>query len=895
MLRGRRTELARIDAALDAARTGVSGALVVRGEAGIGKTTLLGHAVERAGELRVLRGTGVESEAELSFAGLHLLLRPALDGLDALPTMQRQALAGAFGMSDGEGDRFMIGAAVLSLLAEHAPVLCVVDDAHWLDRASADALLFAARRLDHEGVVVLFGARDHAGAFPAPGIPELRLAGLDETSAAEVLDDTGVELTASTRARLIAETRGNPLALRELPAVTTGAEPESEPLPVTQRVIDAFHHQVSTVPAACRTLLLLAAADTTGELPTVLRAAADLGATVADLAPAEQRRLIMVEDGTFTFRHPLIRAAVYRSAATGSRIAAHRALAGCTEDPDLRAWHRAAAALGPDEQVAAELDDAARRAAGRGGHAAAAETYERAARLSEDNAPAGTRMLLACEAATRAGRLEWARERAEKLLTQVSDPSTRLRLTHVCAAAHFGSGELARAHRMLIDGTALSTDPAEAFWMLIRALHAAWASPTDVTMITEAVDLLGTVGLAPDDPLADVAWLARWGTAQIMDRDTSTFPAIDDVLARARTAASTAGLRGLTEVASRALVAARDAESAEIATAVIEEARAKGMVIFLPAVLGHLTLAQVLLGRHREAKATGDECVRIATATDQPLWSSYAAGGLAYLGAIEGDEEAVRHFTDVVGSAGAGYAGASTGVVYAQSAQALLDLGRGRVQSAFDQLTAVVDGPVRHVSGVIRCMPDLVEAAVRLGRPDHAAEPIARYTRWAETMRQPWIDALLARCHALTAGDAAEEHFLRAIDLHDPAARPFELARTQLLYGEWLRRARRKAKAREYLTSALTAFEEIGSAPWITRARSELGAAGVAVERAEVPATLAELTPQEHQISLLAAKGLANKDIAAQLCLSPRTVAYHLYKAYPKLGIQSRGELTGLM
>ncbi|MGC7098614.1 AAA family ATPase [Amycolatopsis lurida] len=886
MLRGRQAEREAIGALLTGARDGISGALVLRGEPGIGKTSLLDHAAENAGDLRVLRGVGIESEAELPFAGLHLLLRPVLDRLDALPELQRRALEGAFGLGHGgDGDRFLIGAGVLTLLAEQGPLLCLVDDAQWLDQASADALLFAARRLDREGVVLLFAARDYADAFAATGLPELRLEGLDQQSATALLDDTGIELPAELRERLVAETRGNPLALRELPAVVSAHD--AGPMPLTNRVLDAFWHQVRSLPGPCRTLLLLAAADQTGELKTLLRAAGRLGAGLTDLEPAEERGLIALTDGALAFRHPLIRAAVYHGAAASSRITVHSALAAEHADPDLRAWHLAAAATGPDERVATELEQAAGRASARGGHAAAATTYERASRLSEQSGESTRRLLLACEAATRAGRLDWANTLAESFPPEV-DPAMRVRLIQVRASADFAKGDLRHAHKLLVEGAALADDPAQAFWMLVRALHAAWAAPTDVRMLAEPLDRFDEVGLDPDDPLLSMAWLARWGTAMVLDRDTTEFPPLDEVLAKARAAAAEMGPRGMTEVASRALVAARDEESAEIATELIADARAKGVVIALPAALGHLTLVQAVLGRHREARVTGAECLRIAADTGQPLWAGYTAGALAYLAAVEGDEKSCRHYAELT------TADAASGDTWAQVALALLDLGHGRIQDAFDRLREVTGGPSRHLSGVVRCVPDQMEAAVRLGRPQDAADSLEMFATWAETMDRPWIHALLARCRALTTADA-EPFFVRALELHPHDSRPFDRARTELLYGEWLRRARRKSKARDHLGTASRMFEELGSAPWAARARAELGATGAGVSRTAATGRFTELTPQELQITQLAARGLANRDIAAQLYLSPRTVAYHLYKAYPKLGITSRGELAGVL
>jgi DNA-binding CsgD family transcriptional regulator len=903
MLRGRRAEQERIDALLAAARDGISGALVVRGEPGIGKTALLERAAQRADGVRVLRGAGIESEAELPFAGLHLLLRPAVDALEALPGPQRHALAGAFGLGEaGGGDRFLVGAAVLSLLAhlaEAQPLLCLVDDAQWLDRPSAEALLFAARRLDREGVVMLFAMREHAGAFVPAGVPELRLAGLDPESAGKLLDDLGVTLPADQRERLITETHGNPLALRELPPLIAKQGAHLGVIPLTSRVLDAFHHQVRALPPASRQMLLVAAADDTGAVPVLLRAADALGLRAADLQPAEASGLVSVTAGGLAFRHPLIRAAAYHGAPLGQRVAVHAALADAhVHDADRRAWHLALAATGADERVATELERAAHRAHARGGHGAAAAAYERAAALSSDRAAAARRILLACEAGVHGGRLVWARAQAERAARDIADPVVLARLAAVRAGADFAQGELRRAHGLFTEAALriAGDDPERAFWMLMQSLHAAWAAPTNEELIAATVDRFDAPGLDPDGPLMGVAWLARWATALVLDRDPAGFPPLDTVLSRARDAGRAAGPRALIEVASRAFVAARDEECADIATALVAEARERGTVYALPGGLGLATLSQALLGRHREAWISGTEAVAIARDTGQPLWLSYAAGALAYLAAVEGDEAGCHEHAELAALDGGAPASAPSGWAWAQAGLALLDLGAGRVQDCLDRLQPMARGPSRHLAAIVRSVPTEIEAAVRLGRTADTAAPLALLTRWAVILRRPWIDALLARCHALTAPVVdAEQHFKRALTLHATASRPFEHARTALLYGEWLRRAKRKSDARVQLSAALAAFEEIGSAPWAARARVELGASGARTPQLASPPAFGGLTPQELQITRLAAQGLSNRDIAAQLILSPRTVAYHLYKAYPKLGISSRAELAPLL
>lgn len=901
MLRGRRAEQAVIDELLDAARNGRSAALVLRGEPGIGKSAMLAYARGRAGDLRVLRASGIESEATVPFAGLHLLLRGSLDRLEALPGPQRRALEGAFGLGEASGDRFMLGAAVLSLLAdvaEDGPVLCLVDDAHWLDRVTAEALLFAARRLDREGVVMLFAARDYGGTLDTAGITELRLRGLDETAAVELLDDGGWTLSPAVREHLIAATEGNPLALLELPRVIESQGLRPGPIQLTSRVVDAFHHQVRALPEPSRTLLLVVAADDTGDLAVVLRAGEPLGVGIEELQPAEADGLVAVDAGAIAFRHPLIRAAVYHGATLGQRVAAHGALAATaveSGDVERHAWHLAIAATAPDEAVAATLEQAAVHASGRGGHAAAASGFERAAQLTPDPFAAVGRMALACEAGIVSGQLDWARSRAQRALSRGVDADLRARLLDVEARAELAAGSLGRAHELLLTAAELTakTEPDRAFWMLIAAVHAGWAAPTDERLLAEPADRIDDLGLEPSAPVWPVAWLIRWATAVALGRETTGYPDLDETVGRARVAASGAGSAALVEVASFSFMVGRDELSAEVCAELVSAARSEGTLFALPIGLGQLALTQTLLGRHREALISGTEAIRIARDTCQPMWERYASGALAYLAAIEGsDERCARYAADTELESEAP-SGAATGTVWGQSALALLDLGHGRVGDAYDRLQGIRCGAIRHQSAVIRSVPDLVEAAVRLDRADSVTEAVAAYERWADGLGVAWIDALVARCRALLAPDDAEENFTRALALH--VGRPFERARTSLLYREWLRRARRRGDARVHLETALRLFDELGSTPWADRARAELEASGVVSARSALPDAFADLTPQELQISQLAAQGLSNRDIAAQLFLSPRTVAYHLYKAYPKLGIASRAELAELI
>ncbi|MDF3292827.1 ATP-binding protein [Streptomyces silvisoli] len=929
-LYGREHEQAVLDRLLEGAGDGMSGVLVLRGEPGIGKTALLDHAVATgaAAGMRVIRAAGVEYEAELPYAALHLLLGTGLDRLSALPQPQRQALEGAFGLAPpAVTDRLLTGLAVLSLLselAEERPLLCVVDDAQWLDRASADALLLAARRLQAEPVALLLAARDGEGGLATAGLPELRLTGLAEPAATELLDARFGRLAAPVRHRVLTEARGNPLALTELPAALA-AEPAGVPevpgaIPLTDRLQVAFHGQVSRLPAATQTLLLLAAAEPGGDLEVLRRAAERLGAGLPDLRPAEEADLVHTVESdpaprTLAFRHPLLRAAVYRRAPLASRLAAHRALADAlarsTDDEaaDRRAWHLALAAPAPDETVAAALEQAAVRAHGRGGHAAAAAAIERAARLSPDRDTATRRFALSAEAAIEAGdpaRAESLAERAAARLTEPlydvpvmpGEPGMRDVLAHVRATARFLRGDFPGAYRLLVDGAdrAAGSDPRQAARMLMQAFHVAWY--LGERELGEVVDGLGRLTHPADDAVTPLVHYLVAATSPLLGRSAVPLPP----LAKTVAAAEANGARvpwDVVQVCGASLIHGRDAETYRLAASLAVGCRASGGFGQLPTVLFFLAEAELFHGRHRDALASATEALRIARDTGQRQWTSQLTGFLAYLAAVEGDAEGCRRLGDDALTDTGGSPAMAPGEPWTRWAFGLLDLGAGRAAEALDRLAPLVEGPMRHHVSATRAVPDLVEAAVRLGRAERAREPAERFAGWAALTGQPWAEALALRCRALLADDPADQEAcytkaLAAYQEADGPDRPLERARTALLYGEWLRRARRKAEARAPLRAAVETFERLGAGPWAERARTELGATGESAPRTPGRSGApAGLTPQELQIVRLAARGLSNRDIAAQLFLSPRTVGYHLYKAYPKLGVSSRGELVG--
>ncbi|MFI6154050.1 ATP-binding protein [Kitasatospora sp. NPDC051170] len=901
MLYGREGEQAAVESLLAAARDGRSGVLLLRGEPGIGKTALLDDAVARAGSaFRVIRATGVECEAELPFAGLSMLLAPGLDRLPTLPGQQRRSLERAFGLAEEESapaDRLLVGLATLGLLAELAadrPLLCVVDDLQWLDGASLDALLLAARRFQAEGVALLLAARPAFAERPY-GLPELTVSGLSDADATRLLADRLSALGATAvSAGLLAEASGNPLALTELPLTAAAGG-----LPLTSRLLVAFHGQVTGLPAATQTLLLVAAVEENGDLAVVLPAAEALGVGAEHLAPAEESGLVTVTpERRVAFRHPLLRAAVLQRAPHHQRLAAHRAVADALPDGDRRTWHRAHAATGPDADLADALERAAVRAERSGGRGGAT-AYERAARLTPDRDGATRRLVLAAEAATEEGELERAEALAEEAGARTDDAFAHALLDQVRATAHFWRGSYPTAHRLLLDAAGADIDPSHAARMLFQAFHAAWYAGEEP--VVTVLDRLAALPLAEDAPLAPLARHLPAVVLPALGRPAGPLPPVRETVEAARKAGAESPV-DLVQLCGATLVLGRDEETADLAAELAAEARAKGTVGVLPTLQFFLAEAELFHGRHRDAEVTATEALTLARDTGQHQWVSQLSAILAYLAALDGrTEQCAALAATALTTTGSQTAAPAAGHPWAHWALALHDLGQGRAGDAADRLHALTTGPHRHHVSATRAVPDLVEALVRLGTPDRATEPYERFARWTAAVDRPWAEALRLRCQALLGPDElAESTYTAALALHETAHRPFEQARTALLHGERLRRTRRRTDARPHLRAALETFDRLGATPWSTRARTELAATGTPTSPAtsSTPSasltaltSLSSLTPQELQIARLAAQGLTNRDIAAQLFLSPRTVAHHLYKAYPKLGITSRTDL----
>lgn len=891
MLLGRDRDRQVVDELLDRARQGHSAALVIGGDPGIGKTTMLAYAAGRATGMTVLRGTGIETEAEIPFASLHLLLRPALGHVDALPGPQAAALRSAFGMGPAtRDDQLLVGLAVLSLLSEladDAPLLCLVDDAHWVDLASAAALRFAAHRLHAEGVCMLFGARD---GFEAAGLPEHRLHGLDQDSAARLLADR--RLPEAARERVIRESAGNPLALLELPS--DAPDGYGSPLPLPRRIQEAYAARIAALPPDAQVVLVVMALEDGGTLDVILRAAADLGAGPAALGTAERSGLIRLAGGRAAFTHPLMRAAAYQHGAIDLRLAAHRSLAGLLADqPDRQAWHLAAAAIGRDERVALALEQAAERAIDRNGHAGAAAALERAAELAEDQQARARRLTGAAVAAADAGQPGRAKELSERATALAADPGQLARLAELRARIAFDEGAPYTAHDLLVSGaeSVATTDRAAAGMMLVDAARNAWQL-SDPGRVAEASDRLHALGLRPEDGL-DPAVAAVTGAARLLiDGPDKALPAMRGLVAAGNGLGS--GSPALRVNAAFVAGLVGDFRTGrDIAAAAADECRAQGKIGWLPLV--HVTLAacELYLGRFADAEAVATEGLRLAADTGQANRAGYLEGILAWIAAARGDavrcaELAARSHDRFDVSRIANH------LAWADWARALLDLGQGRFGEALDRFEEAMDGPVRHQIQAVYFAPDQIEAAVRTGRP--AADALLRFEAWALASGLDWARAVLHRCHALLEPDwdRADDHFRAAVRLHAGSGRPWETARTRLAYGERLRRERHKSGARPHLRAALETFERLRAHPWAERARTELRASGDTSSAAAATEVLTALSPQELQIVRLAAAGLTNREIGAQLFLSPKTVSYHLYRAFPKLGVASRSQLAGL-
>ncbi|WP_308010002.1 LuxR family transcriptional regulator [Isoptericola luteus] len=904
---GRRSEREAVEKLLSLARSGRSGSLVLRGEPGIGKTVLLEHAQQTAiaAGFRVESLVGVESETHFAFAGLHQLCGALLGHARVLPAPQQAALGVAFGLHDGDApDRFLVGLAVLSLLAEVAeerPLLCLVDDAQWLDEASAQALAFAARRLGAERLALVFAVRDsdEGDRLPLTGLSEMRLERLAEPEARALLG-TAVRapLDEGVREQILAEAGGNPLALLELPRAARPADLAGgfelpDALSVPRRVEDTFRRRSASLPPQTQLLLLVAAADPTGNVALLWRATAHLGLDPEAATPAEAAGLLEVR-ARVRFRHPLVRSAVYQSATAPDRRRAHGALAETTDpaaDPDRRAWHRALAVLGADEDAAADLERSAGRARGRGGVAAAAAFLRRAAELTPDPAARARRALEGAHALQEAGAPESALELLAVASSGPLDALPRARLALLRAQIAFYRRRGSEVPGMLLDAARTLTplDPALARQTYLQALDTALVTgdlDRDVLAVAEAARAAPAPPSAPQPPDLLLDGLVTALTQGYETGAPGLRLAIEAFLDTrgAGPGPSRQHDRWL-RLAGRNAVAILDDELLLVlAGRNVQRARESGALATLPDALRFWSITSVLLGDLARAGELATEATAITHATG----GVHVRHAHAILGAWRGD----RAETTAPDAAGVGFSGRSTEAALAQYAMSVLHNGRGDYRWAQEAAARALESPELSLSNLAHF--ELVESAARAGQPRRAAEAAEQLCARARASGTPWALGMAARAEALTrTGPAAEDRYREAIaQLAQSRVRGY-LARTRLVYGEWLRREGRRRDARDQLRTAHQLLTDMGADAFAARAARELRATGEH-PRARTARPTDGLTAQELHVARLVATGATSREVGTQLFLSPRTVEAHLRNIFRKLGVTSRRDLRAL-
>ena len=911
MLIGREVELERIGLALETARAGGSDALVLRGEPGIGKTALLLDAIAAAGDMTVLRTRALEWESELPFAGLAALFEPVLPLRERLPAAQAAALGGALQLEPAAPQaRLAIGAAVLGLLAlaaEERPVLCVVDDLQWLDRPSLEALRFAARRLGAEGVAVLLAQRPVADEDLAPGMDTLDLAPLGAEGALALLSaGRAAPLPEAVAARLLATASGNPLALVEIPAVLSrdeleGRAPIEGPLPPGSTLERVLARRLEALPDDTRRALVVAAAAEVRSGDVVMRALAAAGLGIEALEPAEAAGIVALAPGEVAFRHPLLRATAYHGRTVVERRAAHRAVASAlAEDDPQRAWQLAAATALPDEEVAALLERAALAARARTGFAPAAHAHLRAAELSPDPVQRARRLVEAARDLLPAGHPDvgLARlEQAERVLaiatgSDVSAVAAELRTLRAQLALRTGrtaeARDLLRAQAVRLEA---SDPPAAAMLLLLSSLgamavsdHRGWLADAkrslelagDVELLAALASLSAGAALISAPEAGEGRRLLEQGEAGLGDSLAMALSLAPEIVALA--AHGWLWIeeyeRGV-ELLDRLVAAGRDSAS----------------VGALPYPLAARAQGHLMLGRYPRALADAEEAVALAEQTGQDPALVVALGMVATVRAWHGEED------DAAAAAARAIEigerrNLPVPTIYARYTLGMLAAGAERWDEAVERLEIV---RAQALPGNVLWVPHLVDAYVHVGRPDAAAELVEFYA--ARTPHRRIGPAVLERLRGLVEPDdaVAFEHFRSALALHDAGPAPFELARTRLALGEWLAGRGRREEAREPLRSALEGFEAVSARPYADRARRELRAAGAVTRSAAAPGRDAELTPHELRVAQLVSQGLTNREAAAALFVSAKTIEHHLRNVFRKLGIRRRTELARVM
>jgi DNA-binding CsgD family transcriptional regulator len=909
MLVGREVECLCVDRVLASARRGRSAVLLISGEAGVGKTSLLRYAIERAEAMNVVRATGVELEAELEFSGLLELCRPLLHHLDDLPELQARSLRGVLGLEEADvRDRFAVGVATLSLLAaaaEREPLVVVLDDLQWLDGPSADALRFAARRLFADRVAVIVATRIGEGVEPGwPGAEELVVAPLDVDESRMVLERAvGWALPDAVVAVLHAATGGNPLALVELPEVLTpdqlgGRMAIEEPLPVGAAVERAYAGRARFLPEATRLALLILALATLDQVDAVTRALAFGGLDPTSLEPAERARLINTDDGRVRFRHPLYRSALARAASPAARRAAHRALAQAFEaakDTERQAWHLAGAVLGPDEEAAAALAAAGARARKRSGFGPAATALERAARLSPTEPGRLERLREAADNAWLAG----ATDRAVRLVDEALDghpgEHLRARLLYLRGRLEVYGGSHERAREMMVEGGRLveDVDPTLAALLIGSAVEPCWS----LGRVADGIDAAERARelAAFDGSFVDAEteyWLGRALLAAGRPEEAAVaFEALRVRLGEVPDAPVSTW--AVTEESVVLGMLDRSDEGFTAGFRAVEVARTAGPTSLLRALV-QVSWNGVRAGSWRHATAAATEALALARELNQPIQVVDALCDLMRIEAARGERERCRaHAEDA--SALAERHGLVIVREQIRASLGLLELGLGRPEEALRYLDQAARnlGEIGFYDRDVTPEPDLVETLVRLGRAGDDGPGVRRSIERVERTGTAWGKPVAMRLRALVADDASfEDMFQGALELHRVVGDDrFALARTELAFGERLRRVGRRRQARDHLRQAIETFEDLPAEPWLERAAAELRATGETIRRRQ-PHEREELTPQELQIAILVAEGRTNKEVGAALYLSHKTVEFHLGRIYRKLNIGSRVELA---
>ncbi len=905
MLHGRERERERIGVLLVGAWALRGSSLVLRGEPGVGKSSLLQDCIGRAEGMQVLSTQGIESESPLAFAALHRLLRPAMAHANQLPAAQAHALRRAFGEeAESAGDRFVIFVAVLTLLselAEQAPVLCVVDDAHWLDDASAAALAFVARRVGPERIALLFAAREgDVRRFDGVGIPELMIDGLDAEAARALLDEQAeAPVSRQVREALMRQTGGNALALVELPKALSapqlsGKVPLPASLPLTADVQRVFLDRCRHLGSQAQTLLLVAAADDSTQSATVRAAAALLGAGSEALEEAEDSGLLVVSGSRVALRHPLVRSAIYQGATSGARRRAHSALAQvmvADEDVDRQAWHRARAVDQPDAGVAAALDHAAERAARRGGYEAASAALERAAELTADDADRAHRLFAAATNAWLAGQMARAVFLADDARPRTADPTLRADLDRLRGRVELNAGSVAASIRIWTNAarSVATSDGERAREIGMQATAAStFVHPFDRTDL-DPDELCGPFGTGAADREQCVANLLLGFHALLSGDLHRAAGPLSAALAAGRNLTET---DLLTNLGIAAFHLGDDDAFRRSFTRLLAQSRDDGAVALVLFALPRLALADLAGGHWTSAGDHATEALSLARSLGQEALTTMPLAQLAWIAAQRGDDNydaLIRQLDDVVSRQ---RTTGILGVLVEDSrhwAQACHHALADRPAAALHQLELMKQPSFTRLAAY-----DRLEVAVRADQPDTFAAWLDELSHFADEVDSPRARAVVAFGRAVAAdASSAETHFLEALAHQDAAARPFEAARIHLAFGAFLRRARRRVDARNHLRAALSTFEDIRARPWAERARRELRASGESARKRD-ESTATDLTAQERQVARLVADGMSNRDVAAQLFLSPRTIDFHLRNVFAKTGVSSRGELVHL-